>query len=106
MLVQDRHLRITVTGALEHPFVLATYKQGLHNSEQKKQAQTVLKGCLDKFRNLAGQSLLKRATMLLVAMRCGYNLDEMYSQRLAFRMLDMAGNGELSVVALERALGK
>merc|ERR1712224_488646 len=64
----------------------------------------VLQDLQDDFRNLSAQPMLTRATLMLTAHLVAHDHDAMSSQRLAFRMLDMAGNGELSVDALEEAL--
>lgn len=105
MLMQDRHLRITVARALEHPLIVASYATELHDPVQQKKAFAVLEGLEGKFRELSAQPILKRAAKLLMAHIVG-QLDDMYSQRLAFRWLDHAGNGELSIGAFEIALGK
>lgn len=104
MLLLDRHMRISVTEALEHPFVKSSYSQDLHDSTQQGEAVAVLEGLQESFRDLSAQPMLIRATLLLTAHLVAHNLDAMSSQRLAFRMLDKAGNGELSVDALEEAL--
>lgn len=105
MLFQDRHLRITSARALEHPFIVNSYAKDLHDPMQKKKAIAVLEGLQGKFRESAAQPILKRAAKLLMAHLVG-QLDGMYSERLAFRWLDYAGNGELSIDAFEIALRK
>lgn len=104
MLKMDRHLRSTVNEALEHPFIGKSYKQELHTSKQKGEAMAVLRGFQDNLRNFSAQPMLTRATMMLTAHLVAHNQDAMYPHRLAFRMLDKRGNGELSVDALEEAL--
>lgn len=48
--------------------------------------------------------MLTLATLMLTAHLVAHNEQAMYPHRLAFRMLDTRGNGELSVDALEEAL--
>lgn len=106
MIVQDRHMRITVTEALQHPFVTNSYKTPVHDKQRLKEAHAVIGRVLDDFRTFASHSELRRAVSLLVAHMVGYDADPLEAQRLAFRMLDIYGNGELSVIALEHGLKK
>lgn len=120
MLLTDRHMRITVTEAIQHPFVAGSYRQDSHNykeiheSKLIQEAMTVLDGFQDNVRDLFGQPMLTRATLMLTAHLVAHNQEAMFSHRLAFRLLDKAGHtqeaarragvGELSVDALEQAL--
>lgn len=104
MLLPDRHMRITVSEALQHPFVVASYCHDLHDSQRQNEARAVLEHFQHDFRCFAAQPMLVRAALMLAAHLVSHDQDAMYSHRLAFRMLDKAGNGELSVDAIEQAL--
>jgi len=113
LLVPDRYLRLTVKEALQHPFVTGSYHIELHDDKKVAQAVAVMKDMFDNFRKMGSQPMLSRASALLIAHVAGYNLSggvadlpSMSSQRLAFRMLDFVGNGELSVSALIQMLPK
>jgi len=131
MLVPDRHMRITVSEALQHSFILRSYEKDLHDSVQQRQALAVLESLEQNLRNFSTKPILTRAVWRLTAHLVAHNQDDatfdaMHPQRLAFRMLDnllyctvcrnrskaditpemirREGIGELSVGALEQAL--
>lgn len=110
MLMHDRHLRPSVAEALDHPFVKDSYSfplgksAGLYNDELNNQANLILKELIQSFCAFAVEPMLKRAALLLLAHLAGRSGDEMRPQRLAFRMLDKDGAGELSVDAIEMGL--
>jgi len=124
MLLPDRHMRITVTEALQHPFIVASLNtQVLHDKVKRRGALAVIKGLQGKLSKMSNQPMLTRATQKLTAHLVAHNQDAMSPERLAFRMLDnivynknesqipippemsrREGNGMLSVDALVRAL--
>eukprot|EP00746_Dinoflagellata_sp_MGD_P138617 gnl/MRDRNA2_/MRDRNA2_72242_c0_seq2.p1 gnl/MRDRNA2_/MRDRNA2_72242_c0~~gnl/MRDRNA2_/MRDRNA2_72242_c0_seq2.p1 ORF type:complete len:588 (+),score=102.93 gnl/MRDRNA2_/MRDRNA2_72242_c0_seq2:95-1858(+) len=120
MLFPDRHMRITVTEALQHPFIVASYSQALHDRNKQREALTVIKGLQKNLSQMSNQPMLTRATRKLTAHLVAHNRDAMTPERLAFRMLDnfgvgrklpvppemtrREGNGMLSADALKKAL--
>eukprot|EP00746_Dinoflagellata_sp_MGD_P142582 gnl/MRDRNA2_/MRDRNA2_75522_c0_seq1.p1 gnl/MRDRNA2_/MRDRNA2_75522_c0~~gnl/MRDRNA2_/MRDRNA2_75522_c0_seq1.p1 ORF type:complete len:720 (+),score=88.83 gnl/MRDRNA2_/MRDRNA2_75522_c0_seq1:59-2161(+) len=104
MLMLDRHMRITVGEAIRHPFIAESYTRDLHDDSRKNDAMMVLEGLQDSFSNLSVQPMLTRATLMLTAHLVAHDQNAMSAERLAFRMLDRAGNGELSLDALEQSL--
>eukprot|EP00746_Dinoflagellata_sp_MGD_P155093 gnl/MRDRNA2_/MRDRNA2_85196_c0_seq6.p1 gnl/MRDRNA2_/MRDRNA2_85196_c0~~gnl/MRDRNA2_/MRDRNA2_85196_c0_seq6.p1 ORF type:complete len:638 (-),score=80.88 gnl/MRDRNA2_/MRDRNA2_85196_c0_seq6:525-2438(-) len=94
LLLPDRHMRITVSEALHHPFVVKSYflRRDLHSSNMIGGAIAVLKSLPNSFRKFAAQPrlvrLALRLTAHLVASTPGESEANMSPQRLAFTMLD------------------
>lgn len=105
MLRIDRFMRITVAEALKHPFVLNNITaKPLHDTKLRSEARAVLNRFQDNLRSFSKLPMLTRATLVLTAHFVTNNQEPGAPCRLAFRKLDMRGNGELSVDALQEAL--
>jgi len=102
MLQHDRHARPTVKDALGHPFSLRSY-----NAERKlcteessaviEEAMRIRKDLLYSLRRCAREPMLKRVARLALAHIGGASV----AARLAFRMLDHHGYGEISIGVIE-----
>lgn len=105
MLQHDRHARPTVREALAHAFCTKSYD--LESTDPTvtvawplREARLVVESSMDTFRIVGTEPVLKRAARLCMAHAGGAGVPE----RLAFRMLDQHGYGELSVSVLENNL--
>jgi len=102
MLQHDRHGRVTIREALNHPFCSASYENERTNPLRIertpfKEALGILERLPETFRSVATEPMLKRVARLAMA-----HLGNVGSpERLAFRMLDWHGYGELSISVLE-----
>lgn len=106
MLTHDRHARPTVREALNHPFNLASYEfERVHPGRVKdpyfQDALNVRQRLVETFRAVSQEPLLKRVARWAMAHSCDISVSELAAERLAFRMLDTYGYGEVSISVLE-----
>jgi len=103
LLQHDRHARPTVREALFHPFNRASYEHESLNPPQGprmslfREAMAVRETLPELFRAYADEPMLKKAARFVIA-HVGEGRE---AERLAFRMLDQRGYGELSISVLE-----
>jgi len=102
MLQHDRHARPTVREALFHPFHRASYDTERLDVDRTttsvfQEAIAVRQSLPELFRAYAAESMLKKAARFVMA----HVGDGNEVERLAFRMLDQRGYGEVSISVLE-----
>lgn len=102
MLQHDRHARPTVREALLHPFHRASYDGEMLDTGRTKtsvflEAIAVRERLPELFRAYAAEPMLKKAARFVMA----HVGDGSEAERLAFRMLDQRGYGEISISVLE-----
>jgi len=102
MLQHDRHARPTVREALNHPFNTSSYRRENmmvptgFDQMLGEQAFEVRQRLAQIFRNIAAEPVLKRIACMVMA----HVGDVCPAERMAFRMLDRHGYGNLSVTVL------
>jgi len=103
MLQHDRHARPTVREALFHPFNRSSYECEMQEPGRVQQmspfqeAISVRERLPELFRAYAAEPMLKKAARFVMA-HVGAGSE---AERLAFRMLDQRGYGELSISVWE-----
>jgi len=102
MLQHDRHARPTVREALFHPFHRASYDTERLDVDRTRtsvfeEAIAVRERLPELFRAYAAEPMIKKAARFVMA----HFGDSSEAERLAFRMLDQRGYGEVSISVLE-----
>lgn len=100
MLIYDRHMRPSVTQALEHPFITTTYDQTTNLDEVEAQAKEVLNRLVNSLRSFTKQPMLKRSALLAMSHTVNCGDGRVKAERAAYRKLDTFGGGDLSVDSL------
>lgn len=102
MLSYDRHLRFDVEQALAHSFLQHQDCPGklTVDEAQMERAGEVVHKVVECFREFSNAPVLKRTACLLTAHLVGYE-EHMLAEQLAFRTLDKASRGKISVQVIE-----